>query len=156
VHGEGIHAYVAAAPSGRGAGIGIVFVDGHGHVLRRAGRRLPVCTTEQAAFQGVLYALWTIRRLGTRRVVVHADSEAVVAQINGDHEVDLDLIGPYLEVRALMHAYRSARVDTDQTGWGGQEARTAAEAALKSASTEVIIEDLPLWAGRVRMGGFSA
>ena len=154
--GDGIHAYVAAAPNGRGAGIGIVFVDGRGHILRRAGRRLPASTRNLAAFQGILYALWNTRRLGTRRVVVHSDNPAVVAQINGDQEVDLDLIGPYLEVRALMHAYRSARVDTDQTGWGGQEARTTAEAALTSISTEVIIEDLPLWTGQVRMGGFSA
>jgi len=131
----------------------VVFVNARGRVLRRVGRRVPVSTNDHAAFQGIIYALWTARRLGSRRVIVHSDHPAVVAQINGRLEVRADLIGPYLEVRALLNAYRSASVESGQIGWE-QEAVAIAETALAfdlSAVevTDVVVEDLPLWSGQV-------
>jgi len=146
------HAYVAIAQAGRWAGLGVVFVDARGEVLHRIGRRVPVSNTDLAAFQGILYALWTARRLGSRRVVVHSDHDAVVAQINGFQEVRVDLVGPYLEVRALLHAYRSARVEVGQMGWE-QEARAMAETTLTFDVhtfdvTDMVVEDLPLWSWR--------
>jgi len=143
-----LHVYVAAAPSSGGrAGMGVVFVDAQGRVLRRIGRTLPgVESPDLAAFRGILYALWNSRRLGPRSVVVHSDSPGVVEQINGAREVDAALIGPYLEVRALLHAYRGARVKADRSGWG-QEAAAVAEAAL-DLDTDDTIEDLTLWAAQ--------
>lgn len=143
-----LHAHVATASAGDGhAGMGVVFVDGHGRIVRRIGRMLPETTTSDlAAFRGILYVLWNSRRLGSRRVVVHSDNPSVVAQINGDQEVEPALIGPYLEVRALLHAYRSARVEADSTGWG-REALAVAEAA-RAGDTDDAIEDLPLWTGQ--------
>jgi hypothetical protein len=149
-----IHAYVAADQSGRRAGLGVVFVDARGEVLRRVGRRASASSKDLAAFQGILYALWTARRLGSRRVVVHSDRPGVVAQINGHQAVHGDFVGPYLEVRALLHAYRSARVEEGgQMGWE-QEALAMAEAALTFDVhafdvTEVVVEDLPLWTSQV-------
>lgn len=147
------HAYVATAQREQWAGLGVVFVDPRGEVLRRVGRRVSVSNRDLAAFQGILYALWTARRLGSRRVVVHSDHPAVVAQINGDEAVRANLVGPYLEVRALLHAYRSARVEGDQMGWG-PEALAMAEAALAFDVnafdvTDMVVEDLPLWSWRV-------
>jgi ribonuclease HI len=131
----------------------VVFVDARGQVLKRVGRRVPVSTPDHAAFQGILYALWTARRLGSRRVVVYSDRPAVVGQINGGQDVRADLIGPYLEVRALLNAYRSASVEPSQIGWE-QEALAMAETALAfelSAVdvTDVVVEDLPLWSWRL-------
>jgi Reverse transcriptase-like len=149
-----VHAYVAAAQGGQRASLGVVFVDARGEVLRRVGRRVPPSSKDLAAFHAVLYALWTARRLGSRRVVVHSDRPGVVAQINGGQAVEGDLVGPYLEVRALLHAYRSARVeDGGQMGWE-QEARAMAEAALTFDVhaydvTEVVVEDLPLWTSQI-------
>ena len=142
-----LHAHVAASPPiAGGASIGVVFVDAFGRVLRRIGRTVPdTPTPDHAAFRGIVYALWNSRRLGSRRVVVHSDNPGVVAQINGEEEVPPDLVGPYLEVRALLHAYRSARVEVQRTPWG-REARDAAEAA-HTGDTDTIIEDMPLWAG---------
>src|SRR5207253_4591631 len=51
------------------------------------------------------------RRLGSRRVVVYCSDRDVVAQINGEDDVPEEYVGPYLEVRALLHAYRAARVE---------------------------------------------
>jgi len=143
-----LHAYVAAAgPVNGRAGMGVVFVDAQGRVLRRTGRMLPaVSSRDVAAFRGILYALWNSRRLGSRSVMVHSDAPDVVEQINGGRDVDPSLVGPYLEVRALLHAYRGARVKTDTTAWG-RDAGAVAETALER-NTDDTVEDLPLWAGQ--------
>jgi hypothetical protein len=60
--------------------------------------------------------------------------------------VDPDLVGPYLEVRALLNAYRGARVEAGETIWG-QEAAAVAKAARERDSSD-IVEDLPLWGGQ--------
>ena len=149
-----VHAYAAGAYTGQWAGLGVVFVDGRGEVLRRIGRRVPASSKDLAAFQGILYTLWTARRLGPRRVVVHSDRPGIVAQINGRQEVHADFVGPYLQVRALLHAYRSARVEeSGQLSWE-QEAVAMAEAALSFDVhaydvTEIVVEDLPLWSSQV-------
>ncbi len=143
-----LHAYVAAAePAGNRAGMGVVFADSRGRVVRRIGRRLPdVTTRELAAFRGILYALWNSRRLGSRWIVVHSDTPDVVAQINGARDVDPALVGPYLEVRALLHAYKGAGVETGETAWS-REASAIAQDALDH-DTDDIVEDLPLWSGQ--------
>ncbi len=144
-----IHAYVAGVTDVAWAGVGVVFVDAHGVVLRRVARRVPVSAEHVAEFRGILHALWMARRLGSQRVVVHCDNPTVVAMINGHREVRLDLVGPYLEVRALLHAYRSARVEAGQMGWEQDAAAMAAAALAFDVSapplTDVIVEDMPLW-----------
>lgn len=145
-----LHAYVTVlSPVAGETWMGVVFVDAQGRVLRRIGRALADTQTgDLAAFRAILYALWNSRRLGARWVVVHSDNPGVVAQVNGEQEVDSALVGPYLEVRALLHAYRSARVEAGEIQWS-QEARDAAEAA-RAGRGEDIIEDLPLWAGQAQ------
>jgi hypothetical protein len=141
-----VHAYVAAAvPVDGRSGMGVVFVDSHGHVLKRIGRALPgVPSHELAVFRGILYALWNSRRFGVRYVVVHSDAPAVVQQVNGDRDVSGSLVGPYLEVRALLHAYREARVLADESA-RGREAATIAAVALQHNTDDVVEDDLPLW-----------
>ena len=141
-----VHAYVAAAEPAEGrSGMGVVFVDSQGRVLKRIGRALPgVQSQDLAAFRGILYALWNSRRFGVRHVVVHSDAPLVVEQVNGDREVDDRLVGPYLEVRALLHAYRQARVLADRTAWG-REAAAIATVALEHNTDDAVEDDLPLW-----------
>lgn len=140
-----IHAYVAAAEAEGRSGMGVVFVDSQGQVLKRISRSLPgVGSHDLAAFRGILYALWNSRRFGVRHVVVHCDAPAVVEQVNGDRAVDDNLVGPYLEVRALLHAYREARVLADGSAWG-REAAAIAAAALHHNTDDVVEDDLPLW-----------
>jgi hypothetical protein len=141
-----VHAYVAAADPVEGrSGMGVVFVDSHGHVLKRIGRALPgVHSHELAVFRGILYALWNSRRFGVRHVVVHSDAPAVVEQVKGEREVDDSLVGPYLEVRALLHAYREARVLAGASPWG-REAAAIAAVALRHNTDNVVEDDLALW-----------
>ena len=149
--GGTLHAFVAAAEPARGrTATGVVFVDHAGRALRKVGRALPSVTDRGlAAFHGIVYALWNSRRLGSRRVVVHCAEHEVVAQINGDAEVPEQYVGPYLEVRALLHAYRAARVEQCPLGTGEllwqAEAQALADAAVDHDIDETV-EDLPLWA----------
>ncbi len=145
-----LHAFVAAAePAAGRTGMGVVFVDSHGRALRKVGGALPGVTNRGlAAFRGIVYALWNSRRLGSRRVVIHCSDRDVVAQINGDADVAEEFVGPYLEVRALLHAYRAARVGPSTEGTGDllwqNEAQGLADAALDHDVDETV-EDLPLW-----------
>jgi hypothetical protein len=141
-----VHAYVAAAePAAGRSGMGVVFVDSQGHVLKRIGRALPgVSSRALAVFRGILYALWNSRRFGVRHVVVHCDAPEVVQQVNGEREVPDGLVGPYLEVRALLHAYREARVLTDESAWE-REAAAIAAVALQHNTDDIVEDDLPLW-----------
>jgi hypothetical protein len=145
-----LHAYVAAAePTSGRMGMGVVFVDAQGRPLRRIGRALPGGTSPGlAAFRGIVCALWNSRRLGSRRVVVHCCDRDVVAQINGEDDVPEEYVGPYLEVRALLHAYRAARVEPcpqggDDALWMGA-ARDLADAGM-DCDVDETVEDLPLW-----------
>jgi len=150
-----LHAFVAAAePAAGRTGMGVVFVDSHGRALRKVGGALPGVTNRGlAAFRGIVYALWNSRRLGSRRVVIHCSDQDVVAQINGDADVAEEFVGPYLEVRALLHAYRAARVGPSTEGTGDllwqNEAQALADAALDHDVDETV-EDLPLWAGAMQ------
>lgn len=137
-----VHAYVAAVRSDGRCGIGVLFVDDRGHVLGRIRRTLPHADRDQAVFQGVVAALWSARRLGTHAAIVHVDDPRIVAQINGEQQVSWELVGPYLQVRALLHAYRDGRVEADLLGWG-PAAIALAEAALNPPDSAV--DDLPLW-----------
>ena len=137
-----VHAYVAAVRGDGRSGIGVLFVDDRGRVLGRIRRTLPRADRDQAVFQGVIAALWAARLLGTRAAIVHVDDPRIVAQINGEQRVSWELVGPYLQVRALLHAYRDGRVEADLLGWG-PAAIAVAEAALNPADGAV--DDLPLW-----------
>ncbi|HLW46857.1 MAG TPA: hypothetical protein VKW09_03735 [bacterium] len=108
-----LHVYIATAPR-LNAAPSAVFVDEAGHVLDR----VPLVRISQegphAARRAIVYALWKVRRLGYRSVALHADEPAAVAQMNGERDVDPDAVGPYLEARALMHLYKSARIDVGE------------------------------------------
>jgi hypothetical protein len=135
--------------------MGIVFVDSQGHVLKRIGRALPgVQSHNLAVFRGILYALWNSRRFGVRHVVVHSDAPGVVRQVNGERDVAGNLVGPYLEVRALLHAYREARVLAGESPWS-REAASIAAVALQHNTDHVVEDDLALWSDEPRTGASS-
>jgi hypothetical protein len=105
-----LHVYVSTArpldtaPS-------VLFVDDAARVLDRIPLGRVTRDGPHSALHGIVYALWKARRLGYRRVEVHCDDPAAVAQINGDGEIDAGAVGPYLEARALKHLYTYARID---------------------------------------------
>jgi ribonuclease HI len=107
-------------------------------VVRRLRRQDPV----PPGYRALLVALWDARRLRARTVEVCIDDADVAAQIAGTTPPPAAAIGPYLQVRALTHAFRSAEVrwvEREQN----EEAVAAAAAALDPR--QPIYADLPLW-----------
>jgi len=111
-----LHAYVAV--TGGADTVSVIFVDAHARVLEHvalaASHAGAACGR---ALRGIVYALWRSRKLGYRRVAVHSDVPAAAALLAGERRLESSLIGPYLEARALMRAYRWVRVDVGELRW---------------------------------------
>jgi hypothetical protein len=127
--------YVTAAPRS-GAEPSVVFVDERAGILDRVPLHvIRSAEHSSAAFRGIVYALWRARRLGYRRVAVYADDPAAVAQISGERCVDPDAVGPYLQIRALMHIYRQASVHVGELIVDGDLAGRPSSGGLSVAAT---------------------
>ncbi|HLN12889.1 MAG TPA: reverse transcriptase-like protein [bacterium] len=140
-----LYAYVAEDADGT---LSLVFVDGNGRAHQLitptpVGAR----TACERALRGIVYALWNARTLGYRRVVVHSDHPGAVAQVNGHCRVDPSSIGPYLEARALMHAYRWARIKVGEIRWQQLGARPAQQQQLSALGQRTEAGSEPVTAG---------
>jgi len=124
LHPRLLHVYIATAPRSNAAP-SLVFTDRAARVLDRIPfERVPegpsAAASSRAAarsrltFRAVVYALWNGRRLGYRRIAVHSDDPATVAQLNDERPVDPETVGLYLEARALMHLYKHAQIDVGE------------------------------------------
>ncbi len=108
-------------------------------IVRRLRRNDPA----PPAYRGLLLALWEARRMGARELILGTDDADVAACLNGTGAPTEEATVPYLQIRALLHAFRSAEVRHLTPGWD-RDATTAAEAALHP--DRPICTDLPLWA----------
>lgn len=95
------------------------------------------------AYRAVVLGLMEARRLRARAVVIYVDDADVAAQLDGAESPPPAAVGLYLQVRALMNAFRSAHVRYSATPAGGG-AVDAAVATLHRRRP--VFEDLPLWA----------
>lgn len=132
-----LHIYIATAARRAGAPPSVVFIDETGRVLEHVPLARVARDGSHLALRGIVHALWKARRLGYRRIEVHTDDPAAAAQINGERNVDPDAIGLYLEARALLHLYRSARIDVGEfllSAHRGHRAPWAARAMSASSS----------------------
>ena len=96
-----------------------------------------------AAYRALLLGLGEARRAGARELVLYAGDVSVAAQLKGVEPAPAGALGPYLQVRALLNAFRFATVRHVETV-AGQEAVFAAAAAVHSRRPAY--SDLPLWA----------
>jgi len=117
----------AAYRNGR-AGVGVVLRAG-GQTTRVLRRAVMAGSPAEAAYRALLAGLWHARTAGARRVRVHADHTEVVGQLNGEQELPGELTGVYLQVRALMNAYRRCELE-DLPREANAEAALAAVEAL--------------------------
>lgn len=133
---------VQPASDDRPAAIGLTFSDQAGQGLRQVGRTLGMQSREAAGFRGLLHALWLARRFGARAVVIRCDAEDVVAMAQGGETVPDPLVGPYLQVRALVHSYKTVALIAAEA----PDARALAlEAQRTYRDRDVTVDDLPLW-----------
>lgn len=105
------------------AAIGVVLRDQNGVLLGTISQAIGKATNNQAEYQAVIAALKEALRLGAKRVVLYADSELVVRQLNGLYRVREARLKPlYQEVKDLAaklegfeahHIDREANRDAD-------------------------------------------
>lgn len=127
--------------------VGTVLRGEAGNTLRVTGRAFGTIPRVQASYRALLRALWYGRSLGARRLRVHTDDAELVAQLEGDVEVSLELIGLHLQVRAMLNAYRWSSVQLiarDRNGEAALAALDALERQTAGAEDEEV-ETLPLW-----------
>lgn len=87
------------------AGLGIVLRAG-GHPVKVIRRAVLASSPVDAAYRSILTGLWYARTTGTRHVLLYADHADAVRQLLGEAKPSEELTGVYLQVRALMNAYR--------------------------------------------------
>jgi ribonuclease HI len=137
----------AAYRNGR-AGVGVVLRAGGQttQVIRRAVR---AGSPAEAAYRALLTGLWHARTAGARRVRVCADHAEVVDQLNGDRDLPEELTGVYLQVRALMNAYRSCELECLPREANAEAALAAVEALdeepIMGDEEYEVAETLPLF-----------
>ena len=95
-----------------------------------------------AAYRAIVLGLTEARRLRARTVIVYVDDPDVVAQLDGAGSPPPAVVGLYLQVRALLNAFRSAQVRYNAVP-AGDGAVGAAGAAVDRGP---VYTDLPLWA----------
>lgn len=92
------------------AGIGIVLTDESGRMLCAAGRYLGEVTNNVAEYQALIAGLEAAQAAGVRHLTVHADSELVVKQMNGQYRVKNEGLKPlYARATQLSHGFESVK-----------------------------------------------
>jgi hypothetical protein len=138
-----LHVTTAAyAASGARIAVSAVFRCEGDDAPRIVVRRVRRQDTVPPAYRALLLALWDARRSGARALVVSTDDAEVASQIAGDVPPPAGAIGPYLQVRALLHAFRFAEVRCVARE-RNYEAIAAAAAAIDPRRP--VYADLPLW-----------
>lgn len=99
----------AAFRQGKG-GTGIV-LRAAGQTVRVIRRAVRVESRAHAAYRALLHGVWRARSTGARQIRAYSDHQEIVAQLAGKADVPPELIGPYLQTRALLNAYRWSSVE---------------------------------------------
>jgi hypothetical protein len=106
-------------------------------------RRFRARDAAPLAYRALLQALWEARRLGARAIVVATDDADVVAQVAGGGTPPPGALGPYLQIRALLHAFHSGEIRC--LGAGRDPDADLAVSAVQGHGRPEACADLPLW-----------
>jgi ribonuclease HI len=94
------------------AAVGIVVLDGKGHVIDEVKRYIGETTNNMAEYQALIEALTEGKRLGGRVIHVFSDSELLVRQMNGIYKVrDSKLLDFYNEAKRLISSFKEFKID---------------------------------------------
>lgn len=136
---------VASAGGGDRAAAGVVVRASDGTPLAVLGRVGPGASRQAAVYRGMLAGLLRARRLGVRAIRVAVDDPEVAAQLAGLAEIPADLIGLYLQARALLNAFRHRDVRLLHGPPTAEAQRAALRALEEGAEASDDAEPLPLW-----------
>lgn len=130
------------------ASVGIVIraPDETARVIRRAVR---ADSRIEAAYRALVHGLWRAKTAGARRIQAYTDDPGVVDQLTGRTEVPPELTGLYLQIRALLNAFRWSMVEFIPRERNVEAVLAALEALDQppvAEGTELELpEPLPLW-----------
>ncbi|HET8679656.1 MAG TPA: reverse transcriptase-like protein [bacterium] len=100
-----------------------------------------------AGYRALVLGLWEARRAGAKLVDIAVDAPEVAAQVEGTEDPPIEVIGPYLQVRAMLNAFDHARIRYVLS----PHVQRAAKAAAVAVRPRPRYADLPLWvASRTR------
>lgn len=139
-----------AEPVGRTAAAAVLRWQGSEAPPRVVVRRLARADPAPPAYRAVLLALWEARRLRARAVVLFTDDAGVASQVSGTQAPPEGALGPYLQIRALMHAFRWVEIRHPVPACD-RDAIAAARTPVSTVSHREkpgsgLFTDLPLWA----------
>jgi len=91
---------------------GIVLAEESGRVLRERGEFIGLATCNEAEYRGLIAGLEEARNLGPRELLIRADSELLVRQINGQYKVKSRRLMPLVaRARQLLQEFSSWRAE---------------------------------------------
>lgn len=92
--------------------LGFVLMDDGGRVVRSEGRLLPHGTNNQAEYQALLAGLDAALEVGTKLLVIRADSELMIRQLSGRYRVrNSGLLPLYEKAVRLISGFESVRLE---------------------------------------------
>jgi ribonuclease HI len=90
------------------AGFGAVLLDESGRVVRELSEFIGRATCNEAEYRALIAALQAARELGARDVLIRADSQLLVRQINGQYKVrSRNLMPLVLRAREALQEFAS-------------------------------------------------
>lgn len=144
-----VQVHTSVATRDARAAFGVVIRDVDGQVLRVSGRALGDASLEVASYRAVLHGVWRAKRLGAQRVRVFTEHPEIVAQLEGHGEVPAELIGLYLQTKAMLNAYRWSRIELIVRDLNADAALAAAGSLEQATAPAGAVDDddldLPLW-----------
>lgn len=112
------------------AGAGFVVIDADGRELKKGSRYLGKSTNNIAEYLGAIMGLECAHELGARDVLLRADSELMVKQLNGIYRVKNQGLKPLYEqlmdIKGRFHSFRVEHVPRAQNAKADRLASGAA------------------------------
>jgi ribonuclease HI len=90
------------------AAIGVTIKDERGKMLATISKRIGITTNNVAEYQALIAALQKAIKLGGTQVVIRADSELMIRQLNGRYKIKSEGLKPlYIEVTQLLAKFET-------------------------------------------------
>ena len=94
------------------AGFGAVLLDRSGNVIAELSEFIGRATSNEAEYNGLIKGLQAAREHGAARILIRADSELMVRQINGAYKVKSSRLRPLFQrAKGLIEAFASWRIE---------------------------------------------
>jgi ribonuclease HI len=90
------------------AAIGAMIKDERGKMLATISKRIGITTNNVAEYQALIAALQKALKLGGTQVIIRADSELMIRQLNGRYKIKSEGLKPlYIEVTQLLAKFET-------------------------------------------------